>query len=65
VTPFAAPENGKFKHVGYTGVYNVLDYSATSFPCGVVTEKDKDQYSPDYKPLSDTCKAIHDECGFF
>ncbi|OAX77945.1 hypothetical protein ACJ72_07751 [Emergomyces africanus] len=34
-TPFATVEHTRFKHVGYTGVYNVLDYSCLSFPCGV------------------------------
>ncbi|KAL2367015.1 hypothetical protein RJZ56_000102 [Blastomyces dermatitidis] len=34
-TPFATVEHGLFKHVGYTGVYNILDYSCLSFPCGV------------------------------
>ncbi|KKZ60694.1 hypothetical protein EMCG_04621 [[Emmonsia] crescens] len=34
-TPFASVEHTLFKHVGYTGVYNILDYSCLSFPCGV------------------------------
>ncbi|PGH00912.1 hypothetical protein AJ79_08067 [Helicocarpus griseus UAMH5409] len=34
-TPFATVEHTRFKHVGYTGVYNILDYSCLSFPCGV------------------------------
>lgn len=62
VTPYTAPENGKFRHVAYTGVFNVVDYSAISFPCGVVADKEKDQMTPGYKPLSDECKAIQDEC---
>ncbi|EON62436.1 hypothetical protein W97_01658 [Coniosporium apollinis CBS 100218] len=51
-TPYASVENGKFKHVGYTGVYNILDYSAVSFPCGVTADKDLDQ-STGEEPLGD------------
>lgn len=61
-TPYASTENGKFKYVGYTGVFNVVDYSAVSFPCGVTADKEKDQYSADYTPLSALCKSTHDDC---
>ncbi|KAK0621986.1 amidase [Bombardia bombarda] len=62
--PFAAVENGTFRHVGYTGVFNVLDYSSISFPTGVVVDKDIDRplkASDGYTPLSSTCAAIHNE----
>jgi amidase len=61
VTPYTSVENGKFRHVGYTGVFNIMDYSAVSFPCGVVADKEKDKRYPNYKLLSDECKAIHNE----
>ncbi|KAF2177687.1 acetamidase [Zopfia rhizophila CBS 207.26] len=60
-TPYASIENGRFKHVGYTGVFNIVDYSAVSFPCGVIADKEKDRYGPDYTPLSDTCKEVRSE----
>ncbi|KAF2751605.1 amidase [Sporormia fimetaria CBS 119925] len=60
-TPYASVENGKFRYVGYTGVYNVMDYSAVTFPCGVVADKEKDQYPVDYKPLGEVCKTTHDD----
>lgn len=43
-TPYGgAPKNGDFKHVGYTGVFNILDLSSVSFPVpGVVVEAEKD-----------------------
>lgn len=42
-TPYAgAPKNGEFAHVGYTCVWNVLDYSCVSFPTGVCVDKGKD-----------------------
>lgn len=40
--PYAAVESGKFRYVGYTGVWNVLDYAAVSFPTGLVVEKGVD-----------------------
>lgn len=61
-TPFASVAHGGFIHVGYTGGFNVLDYSAVSFPTGVVADNAKDKAASDYKPLSDLCKMIHDKC---
>ncbi len=49
--------------VGYTGVFNVLDYSSVSFPTGLVADKELDispQAGPE--PLSETCAAIRREC---
>lgn len=42
-TPYAgAPANGDFKHVGYTGVFNIVDYTSMSFPSGLTVDKEKD-----------------------
>ncbi|KAI1376757.1 amidase [Hypoxylon crocopeplum] len=61
-TPYSSVENGKFRHVGYTGVYNVLDYACISFPSGVKVDKSVDVALGDtYKPLSDLDKAIQSE----
>ncbi|KAL4864564.1 hypothetical protein BDV12DRAFT_10026 [Aspergillus spectabilis] len=52
-TPYSTVEHGKFAYVGYTGVFNVLDYPAVSFPCGVTTDKDLDAPYVDHQALSD------------
>ncbi|WPG97460.1 acetamidase [Acrodontium crateriforme] len=52
-TPYTAPKNGEFKHVGYTGVFNVLDYSAVSFPTGIHADKMVDISPSDFKPYSE------------
>ncbi|KAL2813849.1 amidase signature domain-containing protein [Aspergillus granulosus] len=57
-TPYSSVEHGKFAYVGYTGVFNVLDYPAVSFPCGVKTDKDIDVPYVDHQPLSDTDAQI-------
>jgi amidase len=54
--------HGNFKYVGYTGVYNAVDYAAVSFPCGVSVDKTIDKYGGDYTSQSDYCKAAHDSC---
>ncbi|KAK0384694.1 hypothetical protein NLU13_7172 [Sarocladium strictum] len=59
-TPYSTTKNGSFRHVGYTGVFNVLDYSAVSFPTGLTVDKAKDTVPPGYTPLSDDCRAIHE-----
>lgn len=48
--------------VGYTGVYNVLDYSAVSFPTGLSVIEGVDVDGPEYAPLSNDCKDIHTTC---
>lgn len=52
-TPYAAVKNGGFKYVGYTGVYNIVDYSAVSFPTGLYVDQAVDVVSSDHKPLSE------------
>ena len=61
-TPYASVEHGGFKYVGYTGVFNIVDYSAVSFPSGVTADKERDQVPTDYTPLSSICKDICAEC---
>lgn len=50
-TPYASPKNGSFRHVGYTSIYNLLDYSAVSFPSGVHADKSQDVYPADFEPF--------------
>ncbi|KAB8266302.1 amidase signature domain-containing protein [Aspergillus pseudonomiae] len=60
-TPYSSVEHGKFAYVGYTGVFNVLDYSAVSFPCGVTASKALDASYHGHKALSDVDARIqHD-----
>lgn len=62
-SPYAAPKSGDFKHVGYTGVFNVLDYSSTSFPSGLYGDEEVDVYPSDFKSLGemdDVTKADYD-----
>ncbi|KAK7186383.1 hypothetical protein DPSP01_009390 [Paraphaeosphaeria sporulosa] len=56
--PYATVAHGQFDYVGYTGVYNVVDYSAVSFPSGVTVDKEKDRPG-NHKPLSDICRTVH------
>lgn len=56
--------HGDFKYVGYTGVFNVVDYSAVSFPSGVVVDKAKDKAVADSKAQSEYCQAARDSCEF-
>ncbi|KAK7416654.1 hypothetical protein QQZ08_011920 [Neonectria magnoliae] len=59
--PFNTVKNGTFKHVGYTGVYNVLDYSSISFATGLSVDKNIDRVDASYEPLGPVCKAINKE----
>jgi amidase len=52
-TPYAAVKNGQFKYIGYTGVFNILDYSAVSFPTGLLVDKEVDTVPSDFKALSE------------
>jgi len=56
-TPYASVEHENFKYVGYTGVFNVLDYSVVSFPSGVTAHKDADK-PLSVEPLSELCGTV-------
>ena len=59
-TPYATVKHGDFWYVGYTGVYNVVDYSAVSFPSGVSVDKSVDTPITDYTALSEFCQTVYD-----
>ncbi|GMG06588.1 unnamed protein product [Aspergillus oryzae] len=61
-TPYSSVEHGKFAYVGYTGVFNILDYSAVSFPCGVKASKALDASYHGHKALSDVDARIQHDC---
>ncbi|KAL3443957.1 amidase signature domain-containing protein [Aspergillus insuetus] len=52
-TPYSAVENTKFAYGGYTCVFNLLDYPATSFPCGILSDKYLDTPYVNHQPMSD------------
>jgi amidase len=64
VCPFAAVEHTKFRHVAYTGVYNILDYSCLSFPCNVTVDQAVDVSQTAETPLSETDSLVQQECKF-
>ena len=55
-SPYAAVKNGGFKYIGYTGVFNILDYSAVSFPTGLYADKELDKPSI-HTPLGEMDEA--------
>ena len=50
--------------VAYTGVFNVVDYSAVSFATGMKVDKNVDRLGSSYEPLSPLCKSINEECEY-
>ncbi|KJZ75310.1 hypothetical protein HIM_05236 [Hirsutella minnesotensis 3608] len=59
--PFNNVKHGGLRHVVYTCVFNVLDYSCLSFATGLYVDKNIDRPEPSYQPLSEGCEAIHRE----
>ncbi|KAH3907241.1 hypothetical protein HBI56_183750 [Parastagonospora nodorum] len=59
-TPYSSVPHSHFKYVGYTGVFNVVDYSAVSFPTGITVDKTKDTSFADAKVQSEYCQAARD-----
>jgi amidase len=43
-------------------VFNILDYSAVSFPSGIYADKQLDKAGSDTKPLSQVDAQIQAEC---
>ncbi|KAJ5381672.1 uncharacterized protein N7496_004100 [Penicillium cataractarum] len=52
-TPYSSVKHDKFAYAGYTCVFNLLDYPAVSFPCGIKTDKAVDTPYDDHQALSD------------
>lgn len=63
-SPYSSVEHGKFTYGGYTGVYNLLDYSAVSFPCGVTVDKNVDVAYSTHHPLSEIDAQVQRDCEF-
>lgn len=55
-------KHGKFEYAGYTGVYNLLDYSAVSFPCGIQADEKIDVAYSGHHPLSEFDVAVQGSC---
>lgn len=52
VAPFAAARPGTFTYYGYTAWFNMLDYSASTFPVCTV-DQNTDKLEEDYVPLNE------------
>lgn len=61
VAPSAAVRHDKFSYYGYTNIVNLLDFTSVVVPV-MFADKDTDKKDEDYMPLSETDKAIHEEC---
>ena len=61
-TPYSSVEHGKFAYVGYTGVFNILDYPAVSFPSGVKVDKALDTPYAAHQALSDIDATVQNIC---
>lgn len=59
--PYAVPKNGHFRNVSYTGVFNVLDYSSTSFPTGICADKAVDVYAEDFRALAEADRVTRED----
>ncbi|KAF2160731.1 hypothetical protein M409DRAFT_28868 [Zasmidium cellare ATCC 36951] len=60
-TPYASPKNGEFRYVGYTGVFNVVDYSSVSFPTGISVDKEKDVQVAEFQAHNELDKRTAQE----
>ena len=62
VAPSASVEPGKGKYLGYTGVANVLDYSAAVLPVGNV-DREVDG-KEEYVAISEMDQEVWNSCEF-
>lgn len=60
VAPYVAPQHGGFTHIGYTGLFNLLDYSAATFQTGLKGDKAVDVYSDEKEALNPLDKATRE-----
>lgn len=52
----------RFCLIRYTGVWNILDYTAISFPTGITADKEIDLLSPHQESLSDLDAEVQSKC---
>lgn len=66
-TPYATVQHGKFRHVSYTGIWNILDYSAVNFPSGISVDRniDKLDTKSESSPLSEADRLVQADCTSF
>ncbi|GAB7340921.1 hypothetical protein MBLNU457_7272t1 [Dothideomycetes sp. NU457] len=51
--PYSTVPNGEFRHVAYTGVFNIVDWSAVSFPTGMKVDKNVDMETEKWETMSE------------
>jgi amidase len=61
-TPYAAVKHDGFTYVGYTGVFNILDYSALSFPTGINADATVDVHDASKPSLSEFDEPVQGSC---
>ncbi|KAH7028573.1 amidase signature domain-containing protein [Macrophomina phaseolina] len=62
--PSASFKPTEGKYFGYTGVFNVLDYSAAVVRSATRVDKEKDGRAEEYVPLNDFDGAVAGDCEF-
>lgn len=61
--PYISTPHDQFTHAGYTGIWNVLDYPAAVFPCGVVADETIDvKLDPTVPGLNTLDEETRDAC---
>jgi amidase len=62
-TPHSTCPHNSYWYVGYTAMFNLLDYSAVSFPTGICVDKTVDgPYPVELAPLNEVDQRIRDTC---
>jgi amidase len=65
-SPYVSAKHTQFRHTGYTGLFNLLDYPAAVFPCGVSGDKEIDvRRSDDLPDLNPLDMATRAECKHY
>lgn len=61
--PYISTPHDMFKHAGYTGIWNVLDYPSAVFPCGIAANSAIDVKANSNLPgLNSFDEATRDAC---
>ncbi|CEJ90081.1 hypothetical protein VHEMI05888 [[Torrubiella] hemipterigena] len=60
--PYVTQKHSSTNHIGYTGMFNVLDYSCVTFPTGLTVDKSVDVLPANFKPLNSNDEKIQSQC---
>lgn len=63
-TPYTSVKHDDYYHVGYTCIWNILDYPAVNFPTGLFADEKLDVISEGQNAFGDVDAIVRSKCEY-